>query len=346
MAGVAALVDRAADLPPGTALAAVLEQLSGMAVPNARRVEVLEARSRQLAYEQASLFAQMVEISHTVALADLDGERDQAVAWSANRFEWAAHEIAGALTWTPTAADRELGFATALVERLPLVQHALLQGRIDRGKARVFVDYLDPATGDVTVAQARKLCEKFVPEAPRLTTKQLGDRLLRAVQAIDPRMRRRRYERAVQSRGVALYLDPRTGTATLAGNGLPPDEAAAAAARLDRLVEATKRAGHPGTRPQISADLYLAMLGGSVHGFTEAQIINWLLCRPPAGRRLPSRRTRRSRGCGLRGDLGDRHRRHGLPPHSRSCRRRNRRRHDRLRGCCDRKHRRASRRGR
>jgi hypothetical protein len=297
MAGVAVLVDRAAVLPPGPDLAAVLHQLSQAAVPNARRVEVMQARSRQLAHEQASLYAQIVEISHTVALTDLDGERDETGSQAATRFEWAAHEIAGALTWTPTAAHRELGFATALVERLPLVQEAFLRGRIDRAKAHVFVDYLDPDTGDVTAGQACRLCEKFVPEAPRLTTKQLSDRLLRAVQAINPRLRRRQYERAVQSRGVALYLDPRTGTATLVGNGLPPDEAAAAAARLDRLVEAAKRAGHPGTRPQISADLYLAMLGGSVHGFTEAPIIDWLLTRHrPDGGRHPDERHARGSG--------------------------------------------------
>ncbi|MFC5237898.1 HNH endonuclease signature motif containing protein [Pseudonocardia zijingensis] len=264
-------------LPPGAQLAAALEELAGAGVPNVRRVEVLQARSRQLAHEQALLFAELVEVAHTVALADADGEPDQVVARAAERFEWAAHEIAAALAWTPTAADRELELATALVERLPLVQHALRHGRIDRGKARVFTDYLDPATGDVTEAQARLLCERFVPLAPGLTTKQLADRLLRALQAIDPDLRRRRYERAVQARGVALYLDPRTGTATLTGNGLPPDEAAAAAARLDRLVETAKRAGHPGTRPQISADLYLGMLGGTFHGLNEQQIITRLL---------------------------------------------------------------------
>ncbi len=124
-----------------------------------------------------------------------------------------------------------------------------------------------------------------MPQAPGWTTKQLSDRLYRALHAIDPELRRRRYERAVQQRGVALYLDPRTGTATLVGNGLPPDEAAAAAERIDRLVEATKRAGHPGRRPQISADVYLAMLNGSVHGLTESEIINWLLAthRPEDG---------------------------------------------------------------
>jgi hypothetical protein len=250
--GVAELVDRAVGLPPGPELSAVLGALPREQVPNARLVEVARARSRQLAHEQAELFADLVEIAHAVAVADLPGDnpgdRATGAARAGERFEWAAHEIAAGLTWTPTAADRELGCATALCERLPLVFAALCQGRLDRGKARVFVDYLDPANGELTDQQARRLCERFVPQAPGWTTKQLADRLYRALHAIDPALRRRRYQRAVRERGVALYLDPRTGTATLVGTGLPPDEAAAAGARIDRLVEATKRAGHPGRR--------------------------------------------------------------------------------------------------
>src|ERR687895_480541 len=281
MAGVADLVGRAGGLPPRPGLSAAPHALPREKVPNARLVEVAQARSRQLAHDQAGLFADLVEITHAVAVADLPddlpGDRAEAVARAGERFEWAAHEIAAGLTWTPATADRELGFATALVERLPLVFAALRQGRIDRGKARVFLDYLDPANGELTDQQARRLCERFVPPAPGWTTKQLSDRLYRALHAIDPALRRRRYQRAVQARGVALYLDPRTGTATLVGNGLPPHEAAAAAERIDRLGGATKRAGHPGRRAQISADLYLAMLNGSFHGLTEHDIINRLL---------------------------------------------------------------------
>jgi hypothetical protein len=221
VAGVAELVDRAVALPPGPELSAVLRAVPREKVPNARLVEVAQARARQLAHEQAELFADMVEITHAVAVADLPGDRAEAVARAEQHFEWASHEIAAGLTWTPTAADRELGFATALVERLPLVYESLRQGHIDRGKARVFVEYLDPENGDLTHEQARRLCERFAPQAPGLTTKQLSDRLYRALHAIDPDLRRRRYEHAVQERGVALYLDPRTGTATLVGNGLP-----------------------------------------------------------------------------------------------------------------------------
>ncbi|MFP5069203.1 DUF222 domain-containing protein [Pseudonocardia nantongensis] len=277
MAEVAELVDRVVALPPGPELSTVLAALPWEKVPNARLVEVLQARYRQLSHEQAECYAGMVEIGHAVAVEDLPGDRVTAVLRTEDQFDWASHEIAAGLTLTPTTSDRELAFGVALCERLPLVFTALQQGRIDVGKARVFVEYLDPASGDVTETQARRLCERFVPLAPGLTTKQLADRLYRALLAIDPQLRRRRYERAVQERRVALYLDPRTGTATLVGDGLPADEAAAAAARIDRLAAAVTRAGHPGRLGQISSDLYLGMLNGEFHGLTENEIIHRLL---------------------------------------------------------------------
>ncbi|MHA6628595.1 DUF222 domain-containing protein [Pseudonocardia sichuanensis] len=277
MAGVAELVDQAVGTPPGPQLSALLNRLPWRTIPNSRLVEVVQARSRQRAHEEAEWLAGVVEVAHTVALAELGADRAESVARAGEAFEWASHEIAAALTWTPTAADRELGFAVGLVERLPLVYAALHRGEIDRGKARVFVEYLDPAHGEVGEEQSRRLCERFLPAAPGLTTRQLGDRIYRALHAIDPHYRRRRYRRAVQERGIALYLDPATGTATLVGTGLPADEAAAAAARLDRLAEAARRAGHPGTRRRISADLFLGMLNGAFHGLTENEIIQRLL---------------------------------------------------------------------
>ena len=272
MPGVVELIDQAVDLPPGPQLATLIAELPLDQVPNDRLVEVLQAHSRQLAHAQARLFAAMVEIARAVPVASLP---DGAVSRSDEDFEWASHEIAAALTWTPTTADRELDFALTL-RGLPLVYAALEQGLIDRGKAKVFCDHLDPARGELTPAQIRRLCERFVPLAPKLTARQLSRRLLAAIQAIDPDYHSRRYRRGLRERGVVLYLN-RDGTATLSGEGLPPDEAAAAAARLDRLAEAAKRAGHPGRLGQITADLYLGMLDGSFHGLTEAQILDRLL---------------------------------------------------------------------
>jgi hypothetical protein len=199
VAEVVELIDRAVALPPGPTLSAALAELPWEQVPNARLVEVVQARSRQLAHEPAHLFAGMAEIARALPMAQLPADgRDVAVARAADDFEWAAHEIAAGLTWTPTAADRELSFALVL-RGLPLVCAALEQGEIDRGKAKVFVDHLDPSRGELTPAQIRRLCERFVPLAPGLTTQQLSRRLVRAIVAIDPGFHRRRYRRGCRN---------------------------------------------------------------------------------------------------------------------------------------------------
>lgn len=272
MSAVGELVDRAVALPPGPELARALDRITWSQVPNARLVEVVQARSRQLAHEQAQLLAGLVEISRATAVDELVVEVERRPAPAA----WASGEIAAALTWTPRAAERELAFAEVLLIHLPLVFQALDHGEIDRGKAWVFARLLDPATSELAEPQIARLCAWFVPLAPGLTTRQLAGRLARAIQAVDPLSCRRRYERAVRERGVALHLDPLSGTAVLVGTGLPPDQAAAAAARLDRLAAAARRAGHPATLPQISADLFLGMLDGRFHGLTEQQIVDAL----------------------------------------------------------------------
>ena len=124
--------------------------------------------------------------------------------------------------------------------------------------------------------------------------------------AIDPHAARDRYRQAVRERGVSCYLHEGSATAMITADGLPPDEAAAACARLDRLAAKVERAGHPGRLRQIAADLFLGMLDGRWSGWTEPQIIADLLARrrpedqplpeprnqPPTSRRPPASRCR------------------------------------------------------
>jgi hypothetical protein len=63
---VGELIDQAVDLPPGPRLSAVLAGLAWENIPNARLVEVLQARSRQLAHEQAGVLAGLAEIARAV----------------------------------------------------------------------------------------------------------------------------------------------------------------------------------------------------------------------------------------------------------------------------------------
>ena len=115
--------------------------------------------------------------------------------------------------------------------------------------------------------------------APRLTTAQLRARLRRALLAIDPDWARRRYRQSVRSRCVTAVLDC-DGTVTMTAYSLPAEEASAACARVDRLADATKRAGHRSRVGQIAADVFLGLLDGRFHRLTEDQIVAALLRDP------------------------------------------------------------------
>ncbi len=185
---------------------------------------------------------------------------------------WESAEIAAALTFTTRRSDYELTCAQTVIEHLPRVYAALAAGELDHHKARVFTDYL----ADLPPAQAERISARMVPLAPGWTTGQLAARLLREVQAIDPDYTRRSYQQAVRERGVHGYLD-HTGTAVLSGVGLPADEAAGAAARLEALADDLRAAGYPATLNQTRADLFLRLLDGSLDGQAREQILATML---------------------------------------------------------------------
>ncbi|HTK61535.1 MAG TPA: DUF222 domain-containing protein [Pseudonocardia sp.] len=263
-------LERLAEIPPGALLAAALDSLELACVPNGQIVDVLTARYRQLAHDQAQLLATLVELGRSTPDVGPD------VALRAAHIQpWASGEIAAALTLTHRAADRELHFAETVLG-LPLVFAALRAGRIDRGKAWVFADHLHPLACGLTAPQIDAICSRLVPLASGWTTGQLAARLMRAIISVDPEHARRRYDRAVRERQVCGYLD-HTGTVTITATGLPTDEAAVACERLERLAGAVKRAGHTGRLAHIQADLFLGLLDGRFHHQTEAQIIASLL---------------------------------------------------------------------
>jgi hypothetical protein len=160
---------------------------------------------------------------------------------------------------------------------LPAVHAALAAGRIDRHKADVFVDYLDPER--LGRAQIDRLVEQLLPPAQTWTRRQLAARLLRAIIAIDPDAARR----PLPARGAR----PRRGLPARRGDRHRDDQRRwAAPGRGQRRLRPAGPAGrrHPTRRPpgrlrQIAADLFLGMLDGRWHGHTEQQIIADLLAR-------------------------------------------------------------------
>lgn len=264
-----------ADLPPGPELGAVLAGIDLSQVPNASIIDVLRAESRQLAHQQARLFAAMAEVGRSKAATGPD-----VVARSAVPLVEAIQEIGPALVITTRATFAEHDLAEQLRTRLPAVLEAMLAGLIDRSKARLFVEH----ARQLNAHQIALLCADLLPLAPHLTTGQLNDRLRKwCLAVLDPETLRKRYQRAVQERGVCGHLN-QDGTATISASGLPPAEAAAACDRLFELARTIRRSGHPDTLPQIRADLFVALLDGSLQQMTTAQIVAAMLARRNSSR--------------------------------------------------------------
>jgi len=265
-------------MAPGPGLAAALAELDIHAVTGSDLVEVLRARSRQLAHEQAQLLAVMAEIGWCDPAAG-----PEEVARLAQPRDYAADEIRTALAWTRTAAYREYHFAQTLLERLPAVFTALGTGVICRSKAWLFSELCTELTDE----QTQEVCRRLLPQAGELTTGELAARIKKLAIALDPDYAARRYARAVRDRDVIGYLNAE-GTATVTGRQLPVDQAAAACARIEDLAKTAKRAGHPGRIGPLRADIYLGLLEGRWTQHTREEIITDLLAHADADPQHPT----------------------------------------------------------
>ena len=235
---------------PGAPLVADLAAIDLDELDGCDRVVMLRHFQRMASHFQAQVAAAITSIAD-----HMDGEfpDDPELAWHAT-----ATEIATALHLTRRAAEREVDLAVALKRRLPRVWNALLRGSIDQRRARVIADnlsHLDEQT-------ARRVVDQIIDDAVGLTTGQLAARLRRLAIEADPETAQERYAEAVDRRRVVLEAGP-DGTATLTGIDLPPDRAAAAAARIDRLAKTLNRRGDPRPIDQLRADCFLDVLNGA-----------------------------------------------------------------------------------
>jgi hypothetical protein len=258
------LTSELAEIPPGPELAAALDRIDVTRLCGYGAVEVLKAQYRQCSHERARLLSAITE----VGLAERGAETTRTPVSG----EFAADEVRTALVLTRRAAEAQLDFAHGLTSRLPAVLAAMGEGRLDEPRARVLYEW----TADLAEGQARGVCQRLLPEAQRLTTGQLIERVKKLAIAIDPDWARRRYERSLADRRVIGSRNP-DGTANLSGLNLPTDRAAAAASRIEALAAAATRAGHPETVDHLRADLYLGLLDGSYADLDEAALLETLL---------------------------------------------------------------------
>ena len=246
--GIPAGLDR---MEPGPALAAFLASIEGGNLSGRARVVVLRAHQKMASHYQAHIYGDMAAVSDAISQYD-DIDDFELVA------EAAAAEIRVALRLTRRAADTELAFALDLRDRLPRVFDHLIAGDLDVRRARTIgygTSHLDSET-------ARLVVERIIDLAPQLTTGQLGACIRKLCIEVDPDEAKERFEDAIEGR--RLVIEPtESGTAHLQGFDLPPDRAAAAAARINQIARSLRTSDETRTIDQLRADVYLDLLTGT-----------------------------------------------------------------------------------
>ena len=191
----------------------------------------------------------MFEVAHAPP-----GGRSARVERTVEQLPYADAEIAAALTLTRRAAQRQLSLALALAGRLKRVWTKMWEGRIDARKVQVYDDQL----GHLDERIVNETLER-VSDGEHLTTGQLNRRLAKTVMELDPDGVETGYQKGVEDRRVVGYPNP-DHTATVSGQSLAADDAAAILARLNQLAMSLKRAGDHRSLDQIRADIFVDLL--------------------------------------------------------------------------------------
>ncbi len=237
-------------MPPGPCLSALLATVDRDGLSAAQLATLAAARGRQIAHDQAGLLADAVALAAVPWDGPVRGAREQ-------EEDFAADQVAFALTMSRWSAYRLLDLGEQLLQKLPMVYEALATGRIDYPRAAVYVDQLCLLDDEV----ARAIATATLAKATVWTPSQLKDRLRYRAHKADPSLAKQRHAQSVADRRMCVSLN-NEGTAQLSGINLPPDRAAAADNWIDRLARAAKADGDTRTLDQLRSDAMLDLLAG------------------------------------------------------------------------------------
>jgi len=251
-------------IPPGPYLAAVVSSVDRSRLNGHDVVRLMQAEARMSSHHEAGKYEAMSEVAFSSP-----GDADSPVERGFEEMEYAAVEVAAALTLTRRSSEGELNRAVSLTGRLYRVLQALSRGEIDLAKVRVF----DQQLGHLPDGSVDEVLDRVLEQASGLTTGQLRARVARLVLETDSDGAKSSFREGLGERKVSTYANP-----DLTGNFMisSADPAALAAAR--RHVEETARhirsiddTGR--TLDQIRADVALDLLSGKCGHYRHANTV-------------------------------------------------------------------------
>ncbi|HUG31570.1 MAG TPA: hypothetical protein VMM14_01655, partial [Acidimicrobiia bacterium] len=126
------LPDGLEEIAPGLFLAAVVSSVDPGRLNGYDVVRLMQAESRLVSHHEARKYVAMAETAFAFG-----SDPDSPVLRSSEQVEYAAVEIAAALTLTRRVSEDQLGRAVVLSSTLSRVRQALSDGLIDAAKVRV-----------------------------------------------------------------------------------------------------------------------------------------------------------------------------------------------------------------
>jgi len=250
------LPDGLEEIIPGPYLAVIVSSVDPSKLNGHDVVRLMQARARLSAHDEAGKLAAMAEVASAPPC-----DAGSGVLRSTDEVEYAAVEVAAALTLTRRTSEIELSRAVSLTGRLVRVWRSMSRGEIDLARAKIF----DQTLGHLPEESVDAVLDQVLDEATGLTTGQLRARLGRLVLEIDPDGTRSSYEQGLEERHVAVGSNP-DHTANFSIYSAPPEDVTAARANVERIARSLKTSEEPRTLEQIRADVALDLLMGRHFG--------------------------------------------------------------------------------
>jgi len=172
--------------------------------------------------------------------------------------EFAADELRVLLAESRATAERMMGQAQTLAQRLPGTMAAYRSGKLRQSKVTIIVDVTAPLDDD----EAKAAEERVLGRAHQLTPSGLRDAIAKAVMDVAPdKAKKRREEAAAKDARVERWAED-SGNAALMGRELPPAEVLAADQRITAWARQLRKGGLDGDMDVLRARAYLDLLLG------------------------------------------------------------------------------------
>lgn len=244
------------EIPPGPYLAAIVSSIDTSRLNGYDAVRMMKASARLAAHNEAAKYEAMAQVAYAPP-----SDPDSGVLRSSEEVEYAAVEVAAALTLTRRSSEDQLSRSVTLTGVLVRVLKAFSAGLIDLPKVRLF----EQSLGHLSEQTVDKVLDALLEDAAQLTTGQIRARLSRLVLEADPDGSASSFEAGLADRNVMVFSNP-DHTADLHVRSARPEDVVAARSYIEDIARSLKTADEPRTLDQLRTDVALDLLQGKQAG--------------------------------------------------------------------------------